>query len=386
MSMLLLSWLRLGTLLTGVSGFVVPSTLPFRHLEKQMSSSLIATSFYPSSPSHGGTVYQRRHIRTRSSSLCMVFDRMSEDCIAAIVTAQTQAKRLGLTQVPNECMLLGVIDHPEYMACERTLTQYGITWRRILKGVEAQYQYGPATIINNSWLSISDAKKKRNDNNDDDIAFSKPLRQTMVQAGKLATAMGSSTIHSPHLLLALLEYQMDAANPKQAKLNNEHNVNASAAVVTVNEQGQAISTCDALQIILQSVDPDLNALEVCSTLLRHWQAEQLEASSRSNGPELVASGSQGSSNSKTPTLQEVGIDLTRMAQDGLLDPVHGRDREIQSSLRTLIRRRKNNVCLIGEAGVGKVTKRKQVTCIFFMKKSKNFSLSFLYKLAQHSAS
>lgn len=284
----------------------------------------------------------------------MVFDRMSEDCIAAIVTAQTQAKRLGLPEVPNECMLLGVIDHPEFMACERTLTQYGITWRRILKGVETQYQFGPNVINNNRWFTAGDAKTKQK-NDDDDIAFSKPLRLTMVQAGKLATTMGSTTIHSPHLLLALLEYQMDADSKQQQQQQSKDSFgSASAAVVNVNEQGQAMSSCAALQMILQSVDPDVNALEICTTLLRHWQAEQQESNSSSgNGPELVASGSSGG-NTKTPTLQEVGIDLTRMAQDGLLDPVHGREKEIQSSLRTLIRRRKNNICLIGEAGVGKV--------------------------------
>jgi ATP-dependent Clp protease ATP-binding subunit ClpC len=58
-------------------------------------------------------------------------------------------------------------------------------------------------------------------------------------------------------------------------------------------------------------------------------------------------------NSKTPTLAECGTDLTQQAADGLLDPVYGRDKEIRSCIRTLIRRRKNNVCLIGDAGVGK---------------------------------
>jgi ATP-dependent Clp protease ATP-binding subunit ClpC len=52
-------------------------------------------------------------------------------------------------------------------------------------------------------------------------------------------------------------------------------------------------------------------------------------------------------------LSECGTDLTQLAADGLLDPVYGRDAEIRSCLRTLIRRRKNNVCLVGDAGVGK---------------------------------
>jgi ATP-dependent Clp protease ATP-binding subunit ClpC len=54
-------------------------------------------------------------------------------------------------------------------------------------------------------------------------------------------------------------------------------------------------------------------------------------------------------------LEEYGIDLTQQARDGELDTVHGRDDEIQSCLRILVRRRKNNVILIGEAGVGKTS-------------------------------
>jgi hypothetical protein len=55
----------------------------------------------------------------------------------------------------------------------------------------------------------------------------------------------------------------------------------------------------------------------------------------------------------TPTLDEVGIDLTEMAKDGRLDAVYGREYEIRMCLRTLGRRRKSNPCLIGEPGVGK---------------------------------
>jgi len=55
----------------------------------------------------------------------------------------------------------------------------------------------------------------------------------------------------------------------------------------------------------------------------------------------------------TPVLSKYGIDLTQQAREHLLDPVRGRDVEIQSCLRTLLRRRKNNPCLIGEPGVGK---------------------------------
>ncbi|QIB27177.1 ATP-dependent Clp protease ATP-binding subunit [Caloranaerobacter azorensis] len=58
-------------------------------------------------------------------------------------------------------------------------------------------------------------------------------------------------------------------------------------------------------------------------------------------------------NVKTPTLDRFGRDLTRLAQEGKLDPVIGRSKEIERVIQVLSRRTKNNPCLIGEPGVGK---------------------------------
>lgn len=57
--------------------------------------------------------------------------------------------------------------------------------------------------------------------------------------------------------------------------------------------------------------------------------------------------------SKTPTLDEFGKDLTESAKQGKIDPVIGRENEIQRVIQILSRRNKNNPCLIGEPGVGK---------------------------------
>ena len=66
---------------------------------------------------------------------------------------------------------------------------------------------------------------------------------------------------------------------------------------------------------------------------------------------------QGNKRNVSPSKKEFprsfGRDLSQMADDGLLDPVIGRDREIARILRILTRRRKNNPCLIGDPGVGK---------------------------------
>ncbi|MCE3260510.1 MAG: ATPase domain protein, partial [Bacteroidetes bacterium] len=62
---------------------------------------------------------------------------------------------------------------------------------------------------------------------------------------------------------------------------------------------------------------------------------------------------QGDSKSKTPVLDDFGRDLTKMAEDGKLDPVVGREKEIERVSQILSRRKKNNPILIGEPGVGK---------------------------------
>jgi ATPases with chaperone activity, ATP-binding subunit len=73
--------------------------------------------------------------------------------------------------------------------------------------------------------------------------------------------------------------------------------------------------------------------------------------------ELLGGGSPATTKSsrgrKTPTLDQFGRDLTELAREGKLDPVIGREKEIQRVIQVLSRRTKNNPCLIGEPGVGK---------------------------------
>ena len=64
-------------------------------------------------------------------------------------------------------------------------------------------------------------------------------------------------------------------------------------------------------------------------------------------------GNLGTGKSKTPTLDNFGRDLTMLAKDGKLDPVIGREKEIERVSQILSRRKKNNPLLIGEPGVGK---------------------------------
>lgn len=67
----------------------------------------------------------------------------------------------------------------------------------------------------------------------------------------------------------------------------------------------------------------------------------------------VGAGSGQSGRTKTPTLDEFGVNLTQLAADGKLDPVVGRQKEVERVIQILGRRTKNNPVLIGEPGVGK---------------------------------
>ena len=69
--------------------------------------------------------------------------------------------------------------------------------------------------------------------------------------------------------------------------------------------------------------------------------------------ELQSSGSGADGSAATPTLNSFSRDLTKLAREGRLDPVIGRESEIQRVVQILSRRTKNNPCLIGEPGVGK---------------------------------
>ena len=68
---------------------------------------------------------------------------------------------------------------------------------------------------------------------------------------------------------------------------------------------------------------------------------------------LIKSNVKKSKKSKTPVLDNFGRDLTAMAEQGKLDPVVGREKEIERVSQILSRRKKNNPLLIGEPGVGK---------------------------------
>ena len=93
-------------------------------------------------------------------------------------------------------------------------------------------------------------------------------------------------------------------------------------------------------------------LESLSVTLDKVRSETHRILSQSS-PQSSSGGSGAKSSTRTPTLDQLGIDLTKAARDKKLDPVVGRDQEIQRVIQILSRRTKNNPVLMGEPGVGK---------------------------------
>lgn len=100
-----------------------------------------------------------------------------------------------------------------------------------------------------------------------------------------------------------------------------------------------------------SVNPESAAGQLLSSA--RLTPEALQAALTGQGRPLGPNGSGGNGRSATPTLDQFGRDLTVLAREGRIDPVIGRDTEIEQTIEVLSRRGKNNPVLIGEAGVGK---------------------------------
>ena len=121
----------------------------------------------------------------------------------------------------------------------------------------------------------------------------------------------------------------------EARRLNHHYIGTEHLLIGLMREGEGVAA---------------GVLESLGVSLEKVRAETNRISSQS----VPQSGHTSSrSTSKTPTLDQLGIDLTNMARQNKLDPVVGRQNEIQRVIQILSRRTKNNPVLIGEPGVGK---------------------------------
>jgi len=123
----------------------------------------------------------------------------------------------------------------------------------------------------------------------------------------------------------------------EARRLNHHYIGTEHLLIGLMREGEGVAAgvLESLGVSLEKVREETNRII------------QNQSSGKQGGEQST------SRSTRTPTLDELGIDLTQRAADGDLDPVVGRDTELQRVIQILSRRTKNNPVLIGEPGVGK---------------------------------
>ena len=135
---------------------------------------------------------------------------------------------------------------------------------------------------------------------------------------------------SPRLECILAESQEEAEKERADRIGTEHLLLALLKDVECVATRMLITLNLNIQKMLQEV------LSVMGINPKEYQEEMQQAHGRRNG-----------------ILEQYGTDLTEQAEEGRLDPVIGREAEINRLMQILSRRTKNNPCLVGEPGVGK---------------------------------
>jgi ATP-dependent Clp protease ATP-binding subunit ClpC len=214
--------------------------------------------------------------------------------------SREEAIRLGHDYIGTEHLLLGIIREGEGIAV-KILRNLGCDLFKLKKAIEDTVRSTGGTLTVGNIPLTKQAEKV--------------LKITYLEA-KLYK---SDVIGTEHLLLSLLR--------------DDENIAAQ-----ILQQGFSV-TYDAVRAELDSII-----------------SGKASSPSRSGGPSGRASSGKERSKmekSKTPVLDNFGRDLTKLAEEGKLDPIVGREREIERVAQVLSRRKKNNPVLIGEPGVGK---------------------------------
>jgi len=232
--------------------------------------------------------------------------------------SKEEAIRLGHDYIGTEHLMLGLIREGEGSAI-KILEDLGVdvaAFRRQIEAISAPNVSGQVSTKKHLPLTRQ---------------AEKALKTTFLEA-KL---FGSSTIRTSHLLLCILR-------------NDD----------------------DPVARILRKYDIDYDSVKVeyQSMFDSEWDQDKSprsESPYRDEDDEFAGSGGEGGrfgsgpskakseGKTKTPVLDNFGRDLTKMAEEGKLDPVVGREKEIERVSQILSRRKKNNPLLIGDPGVGK---------------------------------
>lgn len=147
----------------------------------------------------------------------------------------------------------------------------------------------------------------------------------------------TSTVDVPHLFLAILK---DEANNGAKEILESYQMNYENTKAFLKMQAEQTQNGIGLPEDDEDENDDLNGFENETSTNNRANRPQATAQARTNGGE-------------TKIIDNFSTDLTRAAVEGKLDPVVGREHEMQRVMEILCRRKKNNPILIGEPGVGK---------------------------------
>ncbi len=224
-------------------------------------------------------------------------NRFTENAQNALNAAPKVASMLGHTYIGSEHILLGILYSGNSVA-SRLLENAGVTYERLADGITSDTGTGDAgsTV---------------------EFELTPRTKHIFEVSGELARATGQSFIATEHILMALLR-ETD-----------------SIAVKLLKNEGVNV--------------PELYNHAYSSLNGGNFKDNQ----NGYNDKESDKTAKKDSKTNSTPTLDKYGTDLTQNAKNGKIDPVIGRDEEMQRVIQILSRRTKNNPCLIGEPGVGK---------------------------------
>jgi ATP-dependent Clp protease ATP-binding subunit ClpC len=227
-----------------------------------------------------------------------MYERFTDRARKVMQLANQEAQRFNHEYIGTEHILLGLVKEGSGVAAN-VLKNLDVDLRKIRMEVEKIVQSGPDMVTMGKLPQTPRAKKV--------------IEYSMEEARNL----NHNYVGTEHILLGLLREQ----------------------------EGVAAQVLMNLGLKLEDVREEV------LNLLGHG----METSE--SGERAVSSGSSGTSTkggkSKTPALDSFGRDLTELARQGKLDPVIGRQNEIERVIQILSRRQKNNPVLLGEAGVGK---------------------------------
>ncbi|MCM5527216.1 ATP-dependent Clp protease ATP-binding subunit [Parasegetibacter sp. NRK P23] len=221
--------------------------------------------------------------------------------------SREEALRLGNDFIGTEHLLLGLIREGENTAI-KILKNFNVDLYELRKEVE---------------MAVKD-KTGKNIANINSLPLTKQAEKVIRVTVLEAKALKSATVETEHLMLSILKNKENIAT----QILNQFDVDYD---LFRNELG-----------VVRSNEP---RSEYADENEDDFDEEKKYAQQRAK--------QSGSAKSKTPVLDNFGRDITRMAEMGSLDPIVGREEEIERVSQILSRRKKNNPILIGEPGVGK---------------------------------